>query len=314
VEGAGLFTIQCQDCGGVCCYADDSTYTATGDDPNELSEKLGHKYAVLADFLTINKLKVNDDKTHLLVMSTRQKRQHRETSTITINTPTATITPSTVERLLGAQVHQDMRWREHILDNKDSLLKSLNKRVGAVKKISKSASFKTRKMIANGLFISKLIYLMPVWMGCEDYLVNVLQVCQNKVARLVTKLDRFTPTMVILKQCGWMPVRHLMVFHSLVLLHKTLQQQKPVYLYKKVMSGQQQPNTRQAAAAEAAMEAAGTPPQPTVEHCELGLKKKSWCWSAVIWYNQLPLDLRSEVKITTFKTRLKKWVTMNVDN
>ena len=47
--------------------------------------------------------------------------------------------------------------------SEDSLLKSLNKRVGAVKKISKSASFKTRKMIANGLFISKLIYLMPVW-------------------------------------------------------------------------------------------------------------------------------------------------------
>ena len=67
------------------------------------------------------------------------------------------------------------------------------------------------------------------------------------------------------------------------------------------------------AAAEAAMVAAALPKQPTVQHCELGLKKKSWCWSAVIWYNQLPLDLRSEVKISTFKTRLKKWVTMNVD-
>ena len=111
----------------------------------------------------------------------------------------------------------------------------MNKRVGAVRKISKSASFKSRKMIANGLFISKLIYLMPVWMGCEDYLVNALQVCQNKVARLVTKLDRFTPTMVILKQCGWKPVRQLMVFHSLVLLHKAVQQQKPLYLYNKIM-------------------------------------------------------------------------------
>ena len=223
-------------------YADDSTYTATGDDPKELSEKLGHKYAVLADFLTLNKLneQANDDKTHILVMSTRQKRHHRDTSTITINTPTATITPSTVERLLEAQVYQDMCWREHILDNKDSLLKSLNKRVRAFNKISKSASFKNRKMIANGLFISKLIYLMSVWMGCEEYLVNALQVCQNKVARLVTKLDRFTPTMVIFKQSGWMPVRHLMVFHSLVSLHKTVQNLKPVYLYKKVMSSQQQ--------------------------------------------------------------------------
>ena len=68
-----MFSIQCQECGGVCCYADDSTYTATGSDPLELSEKLSEKYNVLANFLTANKLKVNDDKTHLLVMSTRKK-------------------------------------------------------------------------------------------------------------------------------------------------------------------------------------------------------------------------------------------------
>ena len=94
MEEAAMFATQCQECGGVCCYADDSTYTAVGNDPVELSDKLSQKYAVLADFLTSNKLKVNDDKTHLLVMSTRQRRRFRDTSTITINTPTALITPS----------------------------------------------------------------------------------------------------------------------------------------------------------------------------------------------------------------------------
>ena len=94
VEGAALFNTQCQECGGVCCYADDSTYTAQGSDPVELSAKLTQKYNALADFLTANKLKVNDDKTHLLVMSTRQKRQHRGTADITIKTPSAMTTPS----------------------------------------------------------------------------------------------------------------------------------------------------------------------------------------------------------------------------
>ena len=41
-----LFSIQCHDCGGLCCYADDSTYTATGKDPLQLAEKLTHKYKV----------------------------------------------------------------------------------------------------------------------------------------------------------------------------------------------------------------------------------------------------------------------------
>ena len=68
-------------------------------------------------------------KTYLIVMSTRQKRD-TSAITITIVTPTATITPSSVERLLGAQVHQDMHWREHILDNKESRVASTDFSMG----------------------------------------------------------------------------------------------------------------------------------------------------------------------------------------
>ena len=172
---------------------------------------------------------------------------HIDTNNIHIRTPTAIITPSEAERLLGAQVHQNMKWREHLLESENSLVKSLNKRVGALKQICQVSSFKTRRMIADGIFISKLIYLMPAWSGCEDYLVDALQVCQNKAARLVTKLDRFTPTQVLLKQCGWLSVKQLMVYHSLLLLRKVFLHQKPMYLYQKITSGshKQQPEPLQ---------------------------------------------------------------------
>ena len=104
-----------------------------------------------------------------------------------------------------------------------------------------------------------------------------------------------------------------MIFHKLGLVHKTIQHQKPAYLYKQITSGSQQPNTRQSAAATPALEEAGMAKQPTVDYCELGLKKKSWSWSSVIWYNKLPLDLKAEKKMKTFKTRLKEWVTMYVE-
>ena len=247
-------------------------------------------------------------------MPSRQKRQHRDTGLITIQTPTATITPSTVEKLLGAQVHQNMGWRKHIMDNKDALIKSLNKRIRAMKKISRVASFKTRKNIANGIFMSKLIYLMPVWIGCDDYLINSLQVCQNKAARLVTKLDRFTSTKKLMQQCGWMPVHQLLVFHSLVLLHKTIKQQKPTFLFQKVTSGAGQPNTRLAASTTAALAAAGVPKQPSVEECDLVLSRNSWCWASVNWYNQLPISLLFEQKVVNYKTRLKDWVQKIVVN
>ena len=75
-EGITIFNTQCQECGGVCCYADDSTYSVQGSNSEELSAKLTDKYTALANFLTANKLKVNDEKTHLLVICTSQKRHH----------------------------------------------------------------------------------------------------------------------------------------------------------------------------------------------------------------------------------------------
>ena len=292
--GGTRFNMHCRECGSLCCYADDSTFYAQGSDPTELSDKLSEKYGKIADFLTANKLKVNDEKTHLIVMSTRQKRRYRDTTNITIRTPTAIIQPSEVERLLGAQVHQDLHWKEHLLTSDDSLLKSLVKREGALRKISRIASFKTRKMIANGIYISKLIYLMPVWMGCEDYLVRALQVSMNKVARIVTKLDIYTPTSVLMKQCGWLTVRQLMVYHSLMLLHKTLKFRTPEYIFQKVTFQEQQGyNTRQAADYMTALVSAGVTERAGVRNCQLEITKNSWCWASVKIYNKLPPDLRA---------------------
>ena len=80
-------------------------------------------------------------------MTTRQKRRVVATSTVKIVTPTATINPSTVERLLGAQVHHDLRWAERILDGDDSLVKSLNLRLGALRKLSSVASVRLERLL-----------------------------------------------------------------------------------------------------------------------------------------------------------------------
>jgi hypothetical protein len=52
-----------------------------------------------------------------------------------------------------------MKWANHILEHEESLVRSLNSRLGALKKVSKVASFRNRKIIANGVFLSKLKYL-----------------------------------------------------------------------------------------------------------------------------------------------------------
>ena len=117
---------------------------------------------MVAEFMLNNRLKLNDDKTHLMVMTTTQFRKKNPSLPVEIRTPTEVITPSQTEKLLGAVVHQDLKWADHILHDEESLVKVLSKRLGALKKICKVTNFKNRKMIAEGLIMSKLSYLIPL--------------------------------------------------------------------------------------------------------------------------------------------------------
>ena len=49
-----------------------------------------------------------------------------------------------------------------IRDNKNSLLYGLSQRLEGLKKISKPASFKASLTVANGIFMSKLTFMIPL--------------------------------------------------------------------------------------------------------------------------------------------------------
>ena len=60
------FNIDCQDCGKMCLYADDSTYTHSDSDPNILKEIIDARYQNIIDYMAKNKLVLNTEKTYLL--------------------------------------------------------------------------------------------------------------------------------------------------------------------------------------------------------------------------------------------------------
>ena len=72
-----------------------------------LSDKLSSRYRTVADFMLNKRLKLNDDKTHLMVMCTSQFRRRNPILPVEIRTPTEVISATESEKLLGALVHQD---------------------------------------------------------------------------------------------------------------------------------------------------------------------------------------------------------------
>ena len=265
-------------------------------DPACLSEKLSEQYKKLARYMGDNKLVINDDKTHLLVMATARHAANREL--VKIDTGTVEIKPVETEKLLGLNIHQSLKWKEHVINNDKSLLKILRTRLSALKKISRNGTFKTRLMVANSCFLSILSYMIVVWGGTEDFVIKAVQIMQNKAARCVTKLSWFTPIRTLLLQCNWLSIRQLIFYHSVLQVWKVTNAGLPVY----IRSRMQLSITR--SAEEGTL---------LVPRAESSMASKSFLVRSAVMWNSIPPSLRSVNNIQIFKGKLKTWIKANID-
>ena len=223
------FHLPCIECGSIIAFADDSTFSISRSNPAELKEAIDNKYKHIASYMAMNKLSLNTEKTHLMILTSA--RQHRVNGDygIQLDTGSESILPSVNERLLGVHVANNFTWNEHIL----SMVRSLSLKNNGLQKVCKHANFKSRKMLANGLINSQLIYCVQLYGGTSDYLLNYLQVQQNRAARIVTRLEKCTEVGLLLQQVGWLSVRQLCVYHSLLLVFNTQDQKMPEYFCRK---------------------------------------------------------------------------------
>ena len=204
---------------------------------------------------------------------------------------------------MGANISEDLKWKEHLFESDQSLVKQLTSRINGLTKVSQRASLSTRLMVANGIFLSKLCYLIQVWGGTENYLLDRLQVLQNRAARAVTGMSWFTPTGRLLKACKWLSIRQLVFYQTVLTVHKIALEKKPEYLAKKF--GSDHPyRTRQSTS--------GGVRFGEEFNAKSSLSRNSFCFRGTVNYNRIPANIRQSRTIETFKYKLKKWISTNI--
>ena len=247
-----------------------------------------------------NRLVLNTDKTHVLVMASAFKHRKHGNFNISLNTGNEIIHPIESEYLLGANLSNNFQWNQHVRDGDTSLVKTLSKKNTALGKIARIADFKTRKMIGSGLIMSTLSYIIQVYGGCSNYLINMLQVQQNTAARHITKLPWMTSTKTLLTQCNWLSVRQLIEYHSLILFHKALVTEKPDYIYKKIKTRARETRT------------ADYLTVVETRNLKTATASKSFIPRTITSWNSLPLAIR-EIRLKhQFKTKLRAFIKENI--
>ena len=123
---------------------------------------------------------------------------------------------------------------------------------------------------------------------------------------------RRVSTADLLQQCGWLSVRQLCQYVSVVELHKVLCYKEPKYLYDKPTKSRQDLHysTRQHYICEnGTVECNG---KLMISSANLEMTKSSWRWRAATVFNSLPLHYRLEKEHSVFKQNVKEWIKHDV--
>ena len=241
-------------------------------------------------WMSQNKLKLNADKTEVLVMGTPQMRAKISIPSITVN---GVIVPVLNEPVgnLGAVFDPNMNMSAHVSKG----IKSANYHLRNIGKIRKFLNTDTTKSAIVSLVTSRLDYCNGLLCGITDEMLCRLQKVQNNAARVVSgskKYDHITP---VLKDLHWLPIRKRIEFKILLLTFKCMQGCAPLYLRELLVK---QANTR-------------TLRSNTKNLLQIPLTNlkrfgdRAFCAYAPRLWNELPDNIKAADSVQNFKKQLK---------
>ena len=99
----------------LCFFAEDSNLFLSGKDPEIRIAEMNIEIKGLAEWLTINKLSLNIDKTHFMLFKTRNKSIELK-GDLMIDDNAVNISRVEKTKFLGVYIDSSLLWRDHIHD------------------------------------------------------------------------------------------------------------------------------------------------------------------------------------------------------
>jgi hypothetical protein len=146
----------CKEDGSMVNFVDDATVYTDSKDPEEISLKLSNHYKKIERYMHANKLVINSDKTHLIVMAGRGAASTRRMD-VEVQAGADRIKQSTTEKLLGGMIQNTGKWNEMVKSGKNSIVCQLAGRLNGLKKLQQ-ADFKSKLSVTTSVIQSKIQY------------------------------------------------------------------------------------------------------------------------------------------------------------
>ena len=151
-----------------------------------LKKAIVQKHLSLSKYCIDNRLKMNCDKTHWMLIKSNQRRRGADGEELELGEEV--VEESVTERVLGLLVNRAfLNWAPQLT----KVLTECEKKLGGLKKGGKFFSFKQRLETGKAVSLSKLFYAVECWgPGLNLSQTRSLHASQNKLLRWITG-DRY---------------------------------------------------------------------------------------------------------------------------
>ena len=269
-------------------FADDTSLSFTSSNINDIEGILNHDLRIITAWAKQWLVDFNPNKTEAILFSINN-----------VNNPNlyfdqVPVTFVDEHKHLGLTFSRDGKWHAHI----NNILTSASKMLG----VMRSLKFKLNRKTLNQLYFSYLRplveYASVVWDGCTMYEKEQLERFQYEAARIVTGLTRSVSIDNLMSEIGWLSLSDRRQFQKLVTMYKIVNGTAPEYLC----------NLLPPLVTERTIYNLRNAENISIMNRRTEIFAKSFIPSGSLLWNNLPLSIRSETSVNSFKLKLKQHV------
>lgn len=283
-------------------YADDSQLYKELHINNQPNNQLQDDVKAMEDciedvriWMLQNKLKLNEKKTEVIIMSTKNNKQRL--SNVTLKVGDDEITPKENVRDLGCWLDDRMTMQTQVKNTVRASYYHLRN----INRIRRNLDDEACAKVINATVTSRLDYHNALISGSHQCIMKKMQLLQNHSARVLTRTNKRDHISPVLRQLHWLPVKERCDFKLLTMVHSALHKADAPQYIKAMFHLYVAPRPLRSCDDQWTLTVSSS-------HRHEGERCASHR-GAILW-NTLPADMRYEPALKAFKKKLKTYLFM----
>ena len=273
-------------------YADDTQLYCAFDlhSPDETLSTISACISDIRTWMIRNKLKINDDKTEFLLVTSSRANF---TDNINIKIGNENIPPTDSCKSLGVMLDSHFTMDTQI----NHLCRAIHFHLRNIAAIRDHLTSSATEQLIHSLVSLRLDYCNSLLYGVPKYKIKYLQRVQNIAARIVTRCHRRDHITPYLQSLHWLPVECRIIFKILLLAYKCMNNLAPNYLSELITPYSQDRYPTKGKFQHRYNNA------PIFKKKSYG--ERSFTFAAPTEWNKLPLEVKQASSVDSFKKKLK---------